>query len=145
MTEEQKKKTRTRVSPKRRKEVIYPLFWHFMAIQSLYPNKIPTRTLTHPLVLADMPSGSIGPNSTLQQLPLSDRRLSMTVANSYLLSTLKTCLSSSSSGLIGNLTSSPLSGFRVKTKKEYSDWHSHTHTHTHTQPQNECPPLCHSN
>ena len=54
--------------------------------------------LTHPLVLADLASGSTSPNSLLQQLPLSNRRISLTVSNSYLLTALGPCLSLFSSG-----------------------------------------------
>ena len=73
-----------------------------LAITSVNPSEIPTQppwTLTHSLTLADPASGSPGPSS-----PLGDR-LSLTVAFPWLLLiSLGPCLSSSTSGLIGNLT-----------------------------------------
>ena len=109
-----------------------------VAIVSVSPNEILTQLpgmLTLPLVLADLASGSTSPNSSLQQPPHSDHRLSLTVANSYLLTALGPCLSLSNSSLIGNLVLKPLV------------WVSHQNRQrnplTGTHPHNECPPLCH--
>ena len=65
----------TWVSRKRKKGDVFAIFWHSVAIASVYPNEILTRlpeTLNHPLSLADLASGSTSLNSSLQQLPLSD-------------------------------------------------------------------------
>ena len=135
----------TQASPKRKKGEALALFPHFcasVAIARVHPNATPTQlpgTLTHPLALTDLVSVFTGPNSSLQQPPLSDRSLSLTVANSYLLITIGLCLSSSSSGLVGNLAG------------KLFVWASHqnrqrsplTGTHPHPLPQNECPPSCH--
>ena len=90
------KQERTWVSFKCKKGEVLALFWHSAAIASVYPNEIPTQlpgTLTHPL--------------ELQQPSLSDRRLSLTVTNSHLLTAPGPYLSSSSSGLVGNLARKP--------------------------------------
>ena len=135
-----KKNKRTWVSLKRKKGEVLVLFWHSVAIASVYPNEIPTQlpgTLTHPLVLSDLASGPTSPNFSLQQQSLSDRRLCMTVTNSYLLTALGPCFSSSSFGLLGYLACKPFV------------WVSHQNrqrnplTGPHPHPQNECPPLCH--
>ena len=111
-------------------------FWHFYSIlwlsRAFTRTKFPPSYQEHwlPLALADLASGSTSPNSSLQQPPLSDRRLSLTVTNSYLLTALGTCLSSSSSGLVGNLTRKSLFKFRAKTNKGIF-WLAFTHNHTH--------------
>ena len=90
MTETGRKKNkqaRVWVSPKCKKGEVLTLFWHSVAIVSVYPSEIPTQVqgaLTHSLALADLTYGSSGPNSLLQQPPLSDHHLSLIVANSYL-------------------------------------------------------------
>ena len=78
------------VSLKRKKGEVLAPFWHSVAITTVYPNEILTQQpgmLIHPLALFDLASGSTDPNSSPQQSPLSDRRLSLTVANSSLLLT----------------------------------------------------------
>ena len=123
-------------SPKAEEESSFGTFLAFcasVAIASVYPNEIPTQlpgTLTHPLALTGLASGSTCPNSSLQQPPLSDRRLSLTVGNSYLLTALGPSLSSSSSGLVGNLARKPFVRFAPKQIKEPSDWRSSTLTPT---------------
>ena len=113
-----------------------------MAIVSVYPNEIPTQVpgkLTHLLTqagLADLASGSTGPITSLQQPLLSGRHLSLTVANSYLLTVLGPCLSSSSSGLVGNVF--------VWVSRQNTQKNPLTGAHPHPHPQNECLPLCHT-
>ena len=113
ITESGRKKNKqpwTWIKPKHKKREVLALFWHSVVIASVYPNKIPTQlpgTLTHPLALGDLASESTSPNNSLQQLPLSDRRLFLTVANSSLITALGPCLSLSSSSFIGNLLRKP--------------------------------------
>ena len=80
------KQERTWISSKRKDVVAFALFWYCVAIASVYPNENPTQlpeTLTHPLALADLASGSTGPNSAIQQPLSSDRRPSLTFNDSY--------------------------------------------------------------
>ena len=106
-------------------------FWHFsgiLAIASVYPNEIPTQlpgTLTHPLSLADL----------FQQPPLSDRRLSLTVANP--------------SSVDGSVTLPFLVFFCSRRKSRtqalcvgFAPKQSYplTGAHSHPHPQNECSP-----
>ena len=136
------KRALTWVCPKHKKGVL-TLFWHFcasLAIVSVYPNKIPTQlpgTLTHPLAQSVLASGSPGPNSSLQQPPLSDRHLSLTVANSSLLTALGPYFSSFSSGLVGNLSRKPFL-WVSRRRNPLTGVHPHPHL------QNECPLLCHT-
>ena len=113
-------------------------FCHFSGILWVYPNEIPTqlpRTLTHPLALVDLVSGSTSSNSSLQQPPISDRCLSLTVAISYLLTALGPCPSSSSSGLVGNLARKPFEvSFAPKQTEDPSDWRSPTPIPTERMP-----------
>ena len=114
-----------------------------MAIASVYSNEIHTQLLwrlTHPLALAELVSGSTSPNFSLQQPSLSDRRLSLTVANSYLLTALGPCLSSSSSDLVGDLARK--SSVWVSRQNRQRNPLSGAHPHSHTQ--NECSPSCHT-
>ena len=113
-----------------------------MAIVSVYLNEIPIQlpgTLIHPLALADLASGSTSPNSSLQQPPFSDRRISLIVANSYLF------CSGTLSFLVffrSRRKSRPQAlyvGFAPKRTKESSNG---THSHPHTQ--NEWPPSCYT-
>ena len=131
------KQARTWVSPKRKKGEVLALFWHSVAIVSVYSNEILTQlpgTLTRPPALSDLASGSTGPNSSLQQPPLSHRRLSLTAANSS--SVLGPCLSSSSSGLVRNLMHKPF----VWVTRQNRQRNPLTGAQTH--PQNDCPPSC---
>ena len=93
--------------------------------------------LSHPLTLSDLASGSTGPKSSLHQPPLSNHRLSLTVANSYLLIALGPCLSSSSSSLIENLAHKPF----VWVSRQNRQRNPLTGAYPH--PQNKCPPSCH--
>ena len=104
------KQARTWVSPKRKKRgslSIFPTFYASVSVTSLYAKKIPTQLpgiLTHTQALADPASVFTSLNSSFSS------RLSLTVANSFpLLSvlTLGPCISSDSSGLVGNLTRKP--------------------------------------
>ena len=95
-------------------------------------------TLT-PLAMTNLASGSTGPNPSLQQPLLSDRRLSLTVANSYLFTALGSCISSSSSGLVGNLTRKPFVWVSRQNRRRNPLTGDHSHPHL----QNECPPSCH--
>ena len=86
--ERKNKQARICISTKCKKGEVLALFWHSVAIASMYWNEIPTQlpgTLTHSPALADMTSGFTSPNSSLQQPSLSDSRLSPTVPNSNLL------------------------------------------------------------
>ena len=119
-------------------------FWHFSGI--LWLSRACTRTkFPHSYQnadsssrTADLDSGSTSPDSSLQQLLLSDRRFSLTVANSYLLTALRPCLSSSSSGLVGNLARKPF------------EWVSRQNkgilllalTHTHRTNAHHCATSC---
>ena len=82
--------------------------------------------LTHPHALADLASGSTGPNSSFSSC------LSLTITFPWLslllLTALGPCLSSSSSGLVGNLACKPEADKGIL-------WLALTHTH-----RNECPP-----
>ena len=104
--EEKNKQARTWVKSKCKKGKVWSLSQHSMllSVASVY-SKIPTqlpRTRTHPLALADPASGSTGPNSSFSS------RLSLTVAFlRLLLPALGPCLSSSSSGLVGNFVRKP--------------------------------------
>ena len=112
-----------------------------VAIMSVYPNKILTRLpgmLTHPFALADLASGSTSPNSSLQLPLVSDRRLSQSVANSYLLTALGPSFSSSSSSLVGNLARKLF----VLVSRQNKQRNTLTGAHPHRQ--NENPPLCHT-
>ena len=112
-----------------------------VAIMSVYPNKILTRLpgmLTHPFALADLASGSTSPNSSLQLPLVSDRRLSQSVANSYLLTALGPSFSSSSSSLVGNLARKLFVLISRQNKQR------NTLTGAHPHPQNENPLLCHT-
>ena len=108
-------------------------FWHFSGIlwlsraftRTKFPTQLPG-TLTHPLALADLASGSTIPNFLLLKPPLSDHRHSLTVTNSCLFNALGPCLSSSS-GRVGNLARKPFV-FRAKTDKGIL-WLALTHTH----------------
>ena len=136
------KPARTWVSPKRKEGEVLVLFWHSVAIARVYPNEIPTQlpgTLTHPLAVADLASGSTSPNSSLQQPPLSGHRLFLTVANSFLLTALEPCHSSSSSGFVENLAHEPFVWVSRQNKQKNPLAGAHPHPH----PQNECPPSCH--
>ena len=79
-----------------------PLSYGLVPHLSKKLSKLP-RTQTHPLALTDLASVSTSSNPSPQQPPLPNRRLSLTVANFYLLTALGPCLSSSSSSLVGNL------------------------------------------
>ena len=74
------KQARTRINPKYKKGEVFGTFLAFcasVAATSVYSNKIPAQlpgTLTHPLALADLASGSTGPNSSFSS------HLSLTVA-----------------------------------------------------------------
>ena len=130
------KQARILVSPKRKKGKVFALFWHSTAITSVYPNEIPTQllgTLTLPLELADL----------FRQLPLFDRHLSLTVANSYLFIALGPCLFSFSSGLVRNLSRKPIMWVSRQNKQRNPLTGDHPHPHSH--PQNERPPSCHNN
>ena len=119
------------------------VFCASVAIGSMYPDKIPTQlpgTLTHPLALADLASGSTHPNSSLQQLPLSNHCLSLTVTNSSLLPALGPCLSPSSSGLIGNLMYKPFVWVSHQNKQR----NPLTGAYPHPYSRNECLPSCHN-
>ena len=125
---------RTRVRPKRKKGEVLALFWHFAAIASVHPNKIPiqlSRKLTHTLVLADLASWSTSPNSSLQQPPLSDRHVSLTVTNSNLLTAKRPCFSSSSSGLVRSLACKPFVWVACQNRQR----NLLTGSHPHPRPQ----------
>ena len=94
--------------------------------------------LTHPLAQADLASGFTSPHSSLQQPPLSNHCLSLTVTNYSLLTALRPCLSLSSSSLIGNLVCEPFAW--VSCQNRQRNPLSGTHPHL----QNKCPPSCHS-
>ena len=128
----------TWVSSKHKKGEVLALFWYSVAIMSVYPNKIPIQlpgTLALPLVLADLASGLTSPNSLLQQPPLSNCHLSLAVANSCLFTALEPCLSSFSSGLVGNLMHKPFVWVSLQNRQR--------NPLTGTHPQNKCPPLGH--
>ena len=122
------KQTRTWVSPKRKKGEVFGTLLALCAVTSVYSNKIPTQpqgALTHPLALADLASGSTGPNFS----PSS--RLSLTVLFpwlSLLLTALGPCLSSSSSGLVGHLTRKPFMWVSRQIRQRNPDWRSPTET-----------------
>ena len=106
--EKKSKQAQTWVSSKcKMGEVCDTLMWFsvHLAIASTYPSRISTQppgTLIHPLALADLASESTGSNSSLSSC------LSLTIAFPQLLLTaLGPCLSSSFSGLIGDLTRKP--------------------------------------
>ena len=144
ITESGRKKNKqewTLVSPKHKKGKVLALFWYSMAITSVYQNKIPTQhpgTLTHPLSLADLASRSTSPNSSLQQPPLLDHCLFLTVTNCYLFTGLGPCLSSFSSSLVGNLIHKPFVWVLCQNRQRNPLIGAHPH------PQNECSPSCHS-
>ena len=139
-----KKQARTWVRPKRKKGEFFGTFLVFCDSKtSVYPNEIPTQlpwTLTHPLALADLASGSTSPNSSLQQSLLYDRRLSLAVTNSSLFTALGPCLSSSSFSLVGNLVRKPF----VLVSRQSRQKNPLTGTDLHPHLQNECPSSCHS-
>ena len=140
-SEKKDKQAQAWASPKRKKGEFLALFWHSVAIARVYPNEIPTQqpgTQTHPLVLADLACGSTSPNSSLQQPPLSNRPLFLTVANFRLLIALEPCLSSSSSRLAGNLVRKPF----VWVSHQNQQRNPLTGADPHPHPQNECPPSC---
>ena len=112
-------------------------FWHFcvsVVIARVYPSEIPTQLpgmLTHPLTLPNPASGSTSPNSSFSCC-LSHRRLSPTVANSFLLLTaLRPCLSSSY-GLVGNLEPKHIVWVSHQGRQKNPDWCSSTPTPTET-------------
>ena len=88
ITESGRKKNKqagTWVSSKHKKGEVLALYRHSVAIVSEYPNEIfPQLPGTLTLALADLASGSASSDSSLQQPPLSDRRLSLTATNSCL-------------------------------------------------------------
>ena len=129
---------------RRRNSGTFLAFCAFVAITSEYPNEILTQlpgTLTHPLKLADQASGPTSPKPSLLQPPLFDRRLSLTVANSTLLTSLGPCLSSSSSSLVWNLARKPFVWVSCQNRQRNPLTGSHPHPH----PLNECSPSCHIN
>ena len=71
--------------------------------------------------------------SSLQQPSLSGRRFSLAVANSSLLTPLRPCLSSSSSGLVGNLAHKPFAWVLHQNRQR------NPLTVALPYPQNECP------
>ena len=86
-------------------EHFYVVFCASVAIASVYPNEIPTEPpepLIYILALANADSGSKGPG-----YPLSSRHCQTVAFPWLLLTALEPCLSSSSSGLVGNLTRKP--------------------------------------
>ena len=103
-------------------------FWHFsVAIVSVYPSEIPTQllgTLTHPLALADLASGSTCPNSSLSS------RLSLTVAFPCL-SITPIC----SLLFVGNLAHKPF----VWVLHQNRQRNPLTGTHQHPHPQKRMP------
>ena len=109
-------------------------FWHFSGIMWLSRactrTKFPRSYQERWLILSRWLTWLLGsqvPTTHFSSRTLSDRRLSLTIANSHLLTVLGPCLYSSSSELVGNLTS-PLCGFRAKTDKGIL-WLALTHTH----------------
>ena len=72
--------------------------------------------------------------------PHFSSRLSLTVANSSLLTALGPCLSSSSSSLVGNLARKSF----VWVSHQNRQKNTLTSAHPHLHPQNKCPPSCHS-
>ena len=75
----------------------------------------------------------------LQQLPLSDCHLSLTVTNSSLFTALEPCLSSSSSSIVGNLAHKPFASVSHQNRQRNPLTGGHPHPHHY----NECPPPCH--
>ena len=127
------KRARTWVSSKRKKGRRLGTFLAFctsVTVTSVYSNKIPTHLagmLTHSLALADLASGSIGPNFSFGS------RLSLTAVFPWLLitplaSALGPCFSSSSSGLVRNLTSKPFVWASRQNKGILLLALTHTHT-----------------
>ena len=126
ITESGRKKNKqawTWVSPKRKKEEVFRTFLAFLCICG-YRERVSERNSRTATRNADSFSRTDRPGFwflkfqlLLQQLALSDRRLSLTVANSPLFTALGPCLSSSS-----------LCWFRAKTDKGIL-WLAFTHTH----------------
>ena len=125
-----------------RREKFLALFCASVAIASMYPSKIPTQlpgTLTHPLTLADPASGSTIPNSSFSSCLSLTVAFPLTVVNFSLFTTLGPCLSSSSSGLVGNLVRKLFVQFSRQNRQR----NPLTGAHPHPHPQNEYPLSCH--
>ena len=123
------KQARTWINPEYKKGEVLTLFWHSVAIASVYPKEIPTQlpgTLTHSLALSDQASGSISPNSTLQQPPLSNRHLSLTVVNSSLFCSVTLLFLVFFRSHRKFRAQALCVGFAPKQTKESSDWRSPT-------------------
>ena len=140
ITENRRKKnqrSRTWVSPKRKKGEVLALFWHFcasVAIASVYPSEFPTQlpgTLSHPLAPATGPKSSFFSSC-----------LSLTVAFPWLTLT-PMCLlpwDLAFPRLVGNLVLKPF----VWVSRQNRQRNLLTGAHPHTHPHNECPPSCHT-
>ena len=131
------KQARTWVCPKRKKGEGFGTFLAF----SGYRERVPERNSHTVTRNADSSPRAGWPGFWIQKsrllasaaVPLSDRRLSLFVANSSLLTALGPCLFSSSSGLVWNLARKPFVwGFAPKqTKNPLIGAHLHSHSSCH--------------
>ena len=148
ITESGRKKNKqewTWVSSKRKKGDVFDTFLALLCICG-YRERVSERN-SHTIIRnADWSSRAGRPGLWvhksklhLQQFP---RRLSLTAANSSLFTALGTCLSSSSSGLVGNLARKPF--VWVSRQNRQRNPLTGAYPHPHPQPQNVCPPLCFS-
>ena len=148
-TEDGRKKNkpaRTWVCSKRKKREVLALFCGFLCICG-YCECVSERN-SHTAARNAGSSSRVGwpgfwvhwSQFLLQQPPLSDYRLSPTVANSSLLMTaLGPCLSSSSSSLVGNLARKP----SVWVSRQSKQKNPLTGDHPHPQKRMTPPPSCH--
>ena len=146
ITESRRKKdkqARTWVSPKRKKGEVLALFWHSVfhrlsraCTRTKVPHSYQERwlILLHWLIwLLDSQVPTPRFNSRLP----SERRLSLTVDNSYPLTALRPCFSLSSSSLVGDNARKPFAWVSRQNRQRSPLAGAHPHA------QKECPPSWH--